>query len=226
MRHADRMHVTLLCAMVATAGMVAGCGGDGAAPAPAPPPVAGTPPPPAASPPSAPPPAAFRNDKLCGTVLDGPNTGQESCAANGSLRFNSAATRPICLGGACADPFTYTVRIDTRPQYLAPLTLRVVHCPSPATGANRSPAACRDPLRNTPDNFGMLGASFDLPNGAAGPATSITIRLLSSTWMTDAQCTPAGQTPPISDANAVEVSDEAGNKLYLDVQVGGRYCGA
>jgi hypothetical protein len=81
-------------------------------------------------------------------------------------------------------------------------------------------------LRNTPDNFGMLGAGFDLPNGAAGPATSITIRLLSSTWMTDAQCTPAGQTPPISDANAVEVSDEAGNKLHLDVQVGGRYCGA
>jgi hypothetical protein len=66
------MHVTLLCAVLATAGMVAGCGGDSAAPAP--PPVAGTPAAPLASPPSAPPLAAFRTDKLCGTVLDGPNT--------------------------------------------------------------------------------------------------------------------------------------------------------
>jgi hypothetical protein len=132
--------------------------------------------------------------------------------------------RPICLGGGCTDPYSYQVRIDTRAQYLRPLSLRVVNCDSPATNANRDLAHCRDPERNTPENFAMLGASFDPPNGAAGPTTSITIRLLTSTWMTDAQCTVQGQQPPISSATTVEVSDEDGNRLYLDVAVGGRYC--
>lgn len=216
---------------VAVAAATAGCGGGGDAsppagqPAsPAPPPSNPPSPPPPPPPPPPPAPGAFVNDKLCGTVLDGPNAGQESCAANGSFRFNAAATRPICLGGSCTEPFAYQVRIDARPQYLRPLSLRIVNCDSPATNANRSPARCRDPQRNTPDNFAMLGATFDPPNGAAGPTTSITIRLLSSTFMSDAECTVEGQQPAISNATTVEVSDEDGNRLYLDVATSGRYC--
>ena len=162
---------------------------------------------------------------LCGTILDGPYTGQQSCASLGSLKFNSAAIRPICLGGpTCALPFSYQVRIDTNPQYRRSLSARVVFCEGYATDANRSPASCREPARNAPGYYGMVGVRFDPPNGPVGPQTSITIQLLTSTYMDDDHCDVLGAPSSLADGNAVEVTDEDGNHLYLELNVGGRTC--
>lgn len=221
--------------IIALAAALGACGGGGdgagsppaASPptAPAPTPTPSPSPAPSPSPSPSPTPAPAANDRLCGTILDGPYVGQESCASNGSYKFNSSAIRPICLGGpTCPLPFSYQVRIDTRPHYKRGLRARIVTCPSPSSNETRNPALCREPLRNTPDNYGMLGVRFDPPNGPVGPLTSITIELLTSTYMDDAHCTILGQEAAISDATTVEIADEDGNHLYLNVNVGGRTC--
>lgn len=217
--------------VLAAAGSLAACGGSDPAPvaAPTPPPTTPaptptpTPPAPAPTPSPAPapapaPPPVAANDKLCGTVLSGQYAGQEGCAEAGSFHYSSTARSVMCLGAGCPLPFTSQVRIDTRPNYLGPLTVRVVNCRRAPVAGLDNDTNCPAPSTNDVNHRGMIGASFDAPNGAVGPQTSITIQQFTASF--GMPCINASLPSPYSDANHVLVQDAAGNRLYLPVTVG------
>jgi len=211
--------------IVASLFALAACGGGGdsatatqpaGAPAPAPAPAPGPAPAPA---------PAASNSVLCGTPITGnPGGANESCSLTASPgSAHQGTVRPlvdICLGVSNCSYLSATVRINAAPSYLGAFTARLVSCPRADPG--RAPVPdCSDPVRNDANHLGFLDFRWDAPNGNAGPSSTFTYQVLTST---DGVGLMRCGADAFSDASHLRIDDEAGNSLFVALHVSGTSC--
>lgn len=208
---------------------LASCGGGGdsatssepaGAPAPAPSPA------PAPAPSPSPAPASpASNSMLCGTPITGnPGGANESCSLSASPgSAHQGTVRPvvdICLGVANCSHLSASVRIDAAPSYTGAFTARLVSCPRIDPGRALVPD-CTDAIRNDLGHLGFLEFRWDAPNGNVGPSTTFTYQVLTST---DGVGLMRCGADAFSDASHVRIDDEAGNSLFVALNVSGTSC--
>lgn len=224
---------TLAARMTILSGLfaLAACGGGGdsnesasaggAQPGPAPAPAPAPAPPPAPAP--APAPASTANTQICGTPITGnPGGGGTECQTDGGKRGDRGSVKPavgICLGTSNCQFVAATVRIDTAPTYAGPLTGKLVVCErDPGEVVPPNLPQCTDPSRNDSGHYGFLDFKWDLPNGNAGPSTTLTYQVLTSTR------SPTCDISTSSDVTHLRIDDESGNTLFIAMKVAGS-CG-
>ena len=163
------------------------------------------------------------NTIICGT----PVTGNPLEAKGGSKECNLSATPAsshtvlpvvdICLGTSNCQRIEATVRIETNPLFAGPLTAKLVACDG-NPGVELVPR-CKDPLKNDVNHSGMLAFKWDLPNGNAGPVTTVSYEVLTSTNHLSWPCPT-----PLNDASHLRITDEFGQKLFILMRVSGSSC--
>jgi hypothetical protein len=162
---------------------------------------------------------------LCGTPTTGNAIGaNESCSITASPgSAHQGTVRPvvdICLGTFNCSHLAATVRIDAAPSYRGPLVGRLVSCPRADPG--RAPVPdCSDPVRNDAGHLGFLAFQWDAPNGNAGPSTTFTYQVLTST--DGAGLNRCGR-DAFSDASHLRIDDDSGNWLFVALHVAATSC--